>query len=92
MPKEEIQLSCSTKGSPWQNGFMERFFGSFKLELGNLNKYQDLAQLHEAIALAIYYYNTKRIHTSLKMSPAAYAATLTNQQFKRDKVFGNMVA
>ena len=85
--KMEIQLSCSTKGSPWQNGFMERFFGSFKLELGNLNKYKDLAQLHEAIALAIYYYNNKRIHTALKMSPAAYAAKLTKQQFKRDKVF-----
>lgn len=86
------EVDSSTKGSPWQNGFMERFFGSFKLELGNLNQYKDLAQLHEAIALAIYYYNTKRIHTALKMSPAAYAATLTSQQFKRDKVFGNMVA
>jgi len=50
---------------------MERLFGSFKLELGTINKYQDLAQLHEAIALSIYYYNTKRIHTALKMSPAA---------------------
>ena len=74
--KMEIILSCSTKASPWQNGFMERFFGSFKLELGKLTNYKELPQLYEAIALNIYYYNTKRIHLALKMSPAAYAATL----------------
>jgi putative transposase len=77
--KMEITLSCSSRASPWQNGFMERFFGSFKHELGNINKYRDLAELHEAIALAIFYYNTKRIHTALKMSPAAYAAGLMRQ-------------
>jgi putative transposase len=72
----EIQLSCSNKSSPWQNGFMERWFGSFKREVGNLNRYQDLPQLHEAIALQIHYYNTQRIHSALGMSPAAYAAQL----------------
>lgn len=84
--KMEITLSCSKPASPWQNGFMERFFSSFKLELGSLRRYKDSSQLHEAIALTIHYYNTKRIHTALKMSPAAYAATLTSQQFKRDNV------
>ena len=74
--KMEITLSCSTKGSPWQNGFMERFFGSLKLELGNISRFKELAEFYEAIALAIYYYNTKRIHSALNMSPAAYAATL----------------
>lgn len=81
----EITLSCSTRASPWQNGFMERWFGNFKLELGNISHHRDVAQLHEAVALAIYYYNTKRIHTALKMSPVAYAATLTRG---RDKVSG----
>lgn len=55
-------------------------FGNFKLELGNLAKYKDVAQLHEAIALAIFYYNTKRIHSALKMSPAAYAARLKDRE------------
>ncbi len=72
----EIVLSCSDKASPWQNGFMERFFSTIQLELGPLSQYQDLSHLHEAIALAIYYYNHNRIHTALKMSPADYAATL----------------
>lgn len=72
----EIQLSCSAKSSPWQNGFMETWFGNFKAELGPLGQYQDLAQLHEAIALQMHYYNTRRIHSALGMSPAAYAASL----------------
>lgn len=71
-----IQLSASAKSSPWQNAFMERWFGNFKLELGNIAQFQDLAQLHEGIALQLHYYNTKRIHSALAMSPAAYAATL----------------
>lgn len=77
--RHEIQLSASNKSSPWQNGFMERWFGGFKPELGSLTKYQDVAELHEAIALQIHYYNTKRIHSALKMSPAAYAAGLAGE-------------
>ncbi len=84
--KLEIRLSCSKRASPWQNGFMERFFGSFKLELGPLKHYENLDQLHEAIALKIYYYNTERIHLALKMSPAAYAASLMPAPLERDKV------
>lgn len=72
----EIQLSCSAAGKPWQNGYMERWFGGFKLELGALTKFTDFDKLHEAIAGQVYYYNTKRIHSALGMSPAAYAATL----------------
>jgi transposase InsO family protein len=78
--KMEITLSCSKRASPWQNGFMERFFGGFKPELGDLNRHKDLAHFHEAVALAIFYYNNKRIHTALKMSPAAYAARLTEKR------------
>lgn len=74
--KLEIQLSASSKASPWQNGFMERWFGNFKREFGSLKPYQDVSHLHEAIALYIRYYNTERIHTTLRMSPAAYAASL----------------
>ena len=83
-----ITLSASDKASPWQNGFMERWFGNFKLELGPLNRFTDIAWLHEAIGLQIHYYNTKRIHTALKTTPAAYAASLKSP----DKVFIKGVA
>lgn len=76
--KLETTLSCSDKGSPWQNGFKERFYGTLKDELGTTSRFTGLAELYEGIAMTIYYYNHKRIHTSLRMSPAAYAATLTS--------------
>jgi len=81
--KMEIQLSASNKASPWQNGFMERWFGGFKREMGNLSQHKDLAQLHEASAMHIYYYNHRRIHTALGMSPAAYAAQLKAQELQK---------
>jgi len=74
--KMEVTLSCSDKGSPWQNGFEERFYKTLKDELGPTNRFRDLAELYEGIAMTIYYYNHRHIHTALKMSPAAYAATL----------------
>ena len=84
--KLEVQLSCSDKSSPWQNGFMERVFGTIQDELPLLNQVRDLAELHEVIALTIYYYNTNRIHTALGMSPVAYA-----EQLEEDKVLQKMV-
>ncbi|MGH7237268.1 MAG: transposase, partial [Candidatus Saccharimonadales bacterium] len=84
--KPEIQLSASGRGKPWQNGFMERWFGGFKLEIGDITKLKDISELHEAIALRIFYYNTKHIHTALRMSPAAYAARLTRGLKRKDRV------
>lgn len=77
--KLEITLSCSDRGSPWQNGFKERFYSTIKDELGSTARFKDLAELHEGIAMTIYYYNHKRIHTALKMSPADYAARLERE-------------
>lgn len=88
----EVILSCSDKASPWQNGFMERIFCTLKEELPTLNQLKILGELHEAIALTIHYYNTKRIHTALKMSPAAYAASLISNRLGRDKVSAEMGA
>lgn len=79
----EIQLSASDKSSPWQNGYMERWFGGFKREFGDPSKHRDVAQLHEAVAMYIYYYNTKRVHLALKTSPAAYAARLKEQELQK---------
>jgi transposase InsO family protein len=87
----EIQLSASNKASPWQNGYMERWFGGLKQELPPLSQLKGLAQLLEAIAMHIHYYNTERIHLALGMSPAAYAASLT-QPRGSDKVLQKKVA
>lgn len=88
----EIQLSASAKASPWQNGFMERFMLTLKQEMPQLSQLKGLAELHEALALQIHYYNTKRIHLALRMSPTAYAATLHDQSKSSDKVLQKKVA
>lgn len=72
LKNNKIQFSMSKKSSPWENGFQESFYGKFKLELGHPKCYETTGELMEAIALQIYYYNHKRIHTALKMPPAVF--------------------
>ena len=72
LENNKIKLSMSKKGSPWENGFQESFYGKFKLELGHPRCYEAVGELMEAIALQIHYYNHKRIHTALKMPPAVF--------------------
>lgn len=68
----EIRPSASALGSPWHNGFQERFYGSFKTELGSLKDLTSEGELFERIALTLNYYNTKRIHTKLKTNPRQF--------------------
>lgn len=64
------KISMSAKGSPWQNGHQESFFGHFKLEAGDINRFESLGELIEYIYQQVYYYNNRRIHTAIKMTPA----------------------
>jgi len=73
LENREIQISVSDVASPWQNGFVESFYGRFKHELGDLNRFETVGEMIEAIYRHIHYYNHSRIHTALKMPPAAYA-------------------
>jgi len=63
------KASMSAKSSPWQNGHQESFFGHFKVEAGDMNRFKSLGELIEYIYQQIYYYNHKRIHSILKMTP-----------------------
>lgn len=69
----EVKVSASDKASPWQNGYQESFFGKFKDEIGDLNRFETVGELIEAVYQQIHYYNYDRIHTALKMPPAVYA-------------------
>ena len=66
-------ISASDKGSPWQNGFQESFFGKFKDEFGDFNRFETISALIEEIYSQVRYYNEDRIHRVLKMPPATYA-------------------
>ena len=74
-----IRMSASSPGSPWQNGFMESFFSTFKAEMKDrFSTAKNPAELYELIAGWVHYYNRERIHTALKMSPDEYAESLSN--------------
>jgi putative transposase len=69
----KIMQSMSKKGSPWQNGYQESFYGNWKVDVGDVNRFASLGELTAEIYKSIYYYNNERIHTSLKMSPRQFA-------------------
>lgn len=64
-----IRQSMSKKASPWENGYQESFYSGFKVDFGDPDRYKTLGELTAAIYLQIHYYNTKRIHGTLKMPP-----------------------
>jgi len=78
--QSNIKFSMSHKGSPWENGYQESFYGKFKSEFGDFNRFESMGELIEEIYHQIYYYNHKRIHTSLKMTPIQFRSMyqLTN--------------
>jgi len=67
--QHDVKPSWSSRGKPWHNGVQESFYRTFKLEFGRPNQYASLPQLLEAIGKYVRYYNTKRIHSALRMSP-----------------------
>jgi putative transposase len=71
--KLNIQISRSKPGCPWENGYQESFYDKFKIELGDPSRFKSLGELTFEIYQQIYYYNHKRIHTVLKMSPYEFA-------------------
>jgi putative transposase len=69
-----IQISVSDVASPWQNGYVESYFGRFKHELGDVDRFDSPGEMIEAIYQHTHYYNHHRIHTALRMPPAVFAA------------------
>lgn len=70
--ENKILISMSRKSSPWENPFQESFYSAFKVDLGQTNRFDTLAELVEEIYQKLYYYNNKRIHTKLKMPPQKF--------------------
>lgn len=71
--KLQILLSYSKKSSPWQNSYQESFYGKFKQELWDISRFHTIEEAIIAIHHQIYYYNYKRIHTTIKMPPSIFA-------------------
>jgi transposase InsO family protein len=62
-------ISMSPKSSPWRNGAQESFFGRFKVEFGDVDRFSTLEELVEALYLHLAYFSHDRIKNRLKMSP-----------------------
>ena len=65
-----VIISMNPKGAPWCNGLQESFYGRFKVEFGEVSRFETLADLLEALYEHLYYFSNERIKTKLKMSPA----------------------
>lgn len=71
------RISCSDKGCPEDNAFMESFFKTLKAEEVWLEDYESLPMANESIDGFIHYYNSDRMHSSLNyMSPKEFEAWL----------------
>lgn len=69
LENQQVKISVSDPGSPWQNGWSESFFSRFKTEFGSFNRFETLGELIENIFEYISYYNNTRIQIKLRMSP-----------------------
>ena len=87
LTKDLIIQSNSEKASPWQNGFQESFYGKFKEEMGlhRFNSCSNYMEVYNLIAQRIQYYNTKRIHTSIKNIPVKFYQEYILEAKKEEK-------
>jgi len=67
-----ITPSLAPKSSPWRNGSQESFFGRFKVEFGDFERFETLPELIEALYYFISYYNNERIHSTIKDKPVVF--------------------
>jgi transposase InsO family protein len=72
-----MSISRSKPGCPWENGYQESFYGKFKVDLGDPNRFSTMGRLVAEIYRTIWYYNHHRIHSSLRMSPRQFAERIT---------------
>jgi transposase InsO family protein len=56
-----------------ENGYRESFYKGFNLDLGDPNRFETLGELVAEIYKTINYYNRRRIHSALRMTPVAFA-------------------
>lgn len=68
-----VKISVSAKASPWENSYLKSFFGRFKDEFGDFNRFNTIGELIEEIYSQIRYYNFERRHSAFKLPPVVYA-------------------
>lgn len=77
-----IRISRSHPGCPWENGYQESFYGKFKVDLGDSNRFHSLGELVAEIYRTIWTYNHTRIHSALKMPPVVFATKIERDRLQ----------
>lgn len=72
-------------GSPWQNGFNERFNGSLRDECLNLETFAHRDQARAVCRLFMRHYNEQRPHSSLGYRTPARFAAACGKQYRKDR-------
>lgn len=79
LKKLEIKISMDGRGRCRDNAWIERFWWTLKHEYVYLNPQDKAADLRDGIARYISYYNNKRYHSVICMSPSQkYLQNLTS--------------
>ena len=80
--ENEVTISMSRKGNPYDNAFAESFMKTLKTEEVDCNEYSTLAQAQAEIGAFIEtIYNRKRLHSALGyVPPEEFEAVLATEQ------------
>lgn len=90
LSKLGVRTAYITPGSPWENGFNERFNGSLRDELLNGEVFYSLAEATVLIENWRRHYNEIRPHSSLGYKPPAPTTIIPKHQFAQNIVTLNM--
>lgn len=75
-----VSISMNPKSSPWCNGSQESFFGRFKVEFGDFERFNTYAELLEELYQQLHYFTFERIKTKLRMAPAEFRVQWLERQ------------
>jgi len=84
LQSQEIRISMSRKGNPWDNAACESFMKTLKYEEVYRSEYRDLAEARSSIGRFLErIYNRKRLHSALGyVPPVEFEAHLAAQKNK----------